>query len=173
MLRPAACLRTLHLQSATIAQQLEITHASLQDVTEQLHALQQQIQQERAQHNQQLARTTAEADHGMQQLQQRHEQQVQQLQEEQKHQLTRKNSVEHRLDTELAEAKAQLAAVMHDLAAERHTSGRLHEQVAKLHHEFEDARKRHSLSVLILLHMWSQEPGNTATLIEVKLRKSL
>lgn len=132
------------LQSAAIAQQLESTHACLQEVSAQLSSLQQQIQQERLQHRQQIAQLTAETQLSTQQLQTKHEQQVQQLQEQQKDEVARMQLAERRLDSELADAKAQLAAALHDLEAERHTSGRLHEQVTRLHHEFADAREHYS-----------------------------
>lgn len=128
-------------QSAAIAQELESTHNSLQEATSELYKLQQLLQQERSQHSQQLADLSAEVSLSTQQLQSQHEQQVQELQAQQREQVAQLQMVQQRLDGELAEAKAQLAAVMLDLEEERNTSGQLHKQVARLHHEFEDARK--------------------------------
>lgn len=134
--------RRLCLQSAEIAQQLETTQENLDAASAQLCMLQQQLQDERKQHEQSLAVATAEAASAQQQLVDEHEQQLLVLRRQQQEELCQVQLAEQRLDGELAEAKLQLAAALQELDHERLSSGQLHEEMTRLHHEFEDARKR-------------------------------
>jgi chromosome segregation ATPase len=135
---PAACVCPC-LQSSDIAQQLETTQNSLDEASAELHALQQQLQDERQAHEQSLAIATAEAATAQQQLQDAHEAKLAALHEQQKKELCELQLAGQQLDGQLMSAKEQLAAALQELESERSSSGRLHQEVTKLHHEFEDA----------------------------------
>jgi septal ring factor EnvC (AmiA/AmiB activator) len=127
------------LQSSDIAQQLESTQNSLDEASAELHALQQQLQDERQAHKQSLAVATAEAVTAQQQLQDEHEAKLAAVHEQQQKELCQLQLAGQRLDGQLMSAKEQLSAALQELESERSSSGKLHQEVTKLHHEFEDA----------------------------------
>lgn len=127
------------LQSSDIAQQLESTQDSLDVASAELHALQQQLQDERQAHQQSLAIATAEAASAQQQLQDEHDAKLAALHEQQQKELCELQLAGQQLDGQLVSAKEQLTAALQELDSERSSSGRLHQEVTKLHHEFEDA----------------------------------